>query len=256
MPRDQIAVFDLSSSRDSIIHPIVEDLRMESTEQQPEQLVTVAGRVNVPGQYPLEAGMRVADLVRAGGGLADAAYTGRAELTRYVVVEGGTRHTEVIQLDLAAALRGDPAANMTLQPYDVLSVKEVSQWTNQGERHAQGGGALPRNLQHQPGETLQSVIERAGGLTPYAFPQGAVFTRTELKQREQDEMNLLAQRMKVELSVLALRAMVTSTGGSGGNAESSMVGGVAARPATGREGGGATGHQSEPNHPRSAELRL
>jgi protein involved in polysaccharide export with SLBB domain len=224
MPRDQITVFDLSSSRDEIIHPIVEDLRTEATEQQPDQLVTVAGRVNVPGQYPLEMGMRVADLVRAGGGLADAAYTGRAELTRYVVVEGGTRHTEVVPLDLAAALRGDPAANMTLQPYDVLSVKEVSQWTNQESVMLKGEVRFPGTYNIKPGETLQSVIERAGGLTPYAFPEGAVFTRTELKEREQDEMNLLAQRMKVELSVLALRAMVTSTGGSsGGNAESSMV---------------------------------
>src|SRR6185312_5731528 len=51
MPRDQLTVFDLSSSRDRIIQPILEDLRMESTANQPEQLVTILGRVNVPGQY-------------------------------------------------------------------------------------------------------------------------------------------------------------------------------------------------------------
>src|SRR6185312_10045564 len=91
MPRDQITVFDLSSSRDRIVQPILDELRTESTAQQPEQAVSVDGRVNVPGRYPLEQGMTVADLVRAGGGLADAAYTGTAELTRYVVTPGGTR---------------------------------------------------------------------------------------------------------------------------------------------------------------------
>jgi polysaccharide biosynthesis/export protein len=223
MPRDQITVFDLSSSRDRIIQPILDDLRMESTSEQPQQVVTVDGRVNVPGQYPLEPGMTVADLIRAGGGLADAAYAAKAELTRYVVVAGGTRRTELIGVDLAGALRGKPADNVELQPYDVLSVKEVSQWSNQESITLIGQVRFPGTYSIKPGETLKSVIERAGGLTQYAFPQGAVFTRVELRQREQQQMNDLAQRMKVELGVLALRAVATSSGGNTGNAESALI---------------------------------
>lgn len=223
MPRDQITVFDLSSSRDRIVQPILNELRTESTEQQPEQVVTIDGRVNVPGQYPLEPGMRVADLIRAGGGLADAAYAGRAELTRYVVVHGGTRQTEVMTIDLAGAANGNPADNVKLQPYDILSVKEVSQWTNQESVILAGEVRFPGTYTIRPGETLKSVIERAGGLTPYAFPQGAVFTREELKNREQQEMNLLAQRMKIELGVLALRAVATTQGGNIGNADNALI---------------------------------
>jgi len=223
MPRDRLTVFDLSSSRDRIIQPIIEDLRMESTAQEPQQVVTVDGRVNVPGQYPLEMGMRVADLIRAGGGLADAAYAGKAELTRYVVVPGGTRRTELVNIDLAAALSGSPAANVKLQPYDVLSVKEVSQWANQETVLLRGEVRFPGSYTIKPGETLKSVIERAGGLTQYAFPQGAVFTRVELKQREQQQMDQLAQRMKVELGVLALRAVATSAGSNTGNASSALI---------------------------------
>lgn len=223
MPRDQITVFDLSSARDRIVQPILDELRTESTAEQPEQMVSVDGRVNVPGQYPLEPDMRVADLVRAGGGLADAAYTGKAELTRYVVVAGGTRRTELQAIDLAAALRGDPTDNVKLQPYDVLSVKEVSQWANQQTIVLRGEVRFPGTYTIEPGETLKSVVERAGGLTQYAFPQGAVFTRAELKDREQQQMDMLAQRMKVELGVLALRAVATSSGGNTGNASSALV---------------------------------
>jgi protein involved in polysaccharide export with SLBB domain len=223
MPRDQITVFDLSSSRDRIVQPILDELRTESTAQQPEQVVSVAGRVNVPGQYPLEPGMTVADLVRAGGGLADAAYAGKAELTRYVVVDGGTRRTELMSIDLAAALRGNPTGNVKLQPYDVLSVKEVSQWTNQESVILTGEVRFPGSYTIKPGETLKSVIERAGGLTQYAFPQGAVFTRLELRQREQQQMDQLAQRMKVELGVLALRAVATSSGASAGGADGALI---------------------------------
>jgi len=223
MPRDQITVFDLSSSRDRIVQPILEDLRMESTAEQPDQVVTVEGRVNVPGHYPLEPGMTVADLVRAGGGLADAAYAGKAELTRYVVVAGGTRRTELIDVDLTAALSGNVTADVKLQPYDVLSVKEVSQWENQESVTLKGEVRFPGTYTIAPGETLKSVIERAGGLTQYAFPQGAAFTRVELEHREQQQMDDLAQRMRVELGVLALRAVATSAGSNTGNASSALI---------------------------------
>jgi polysaccharide biosynthesis/export protein len=223
MPRDQITVFDLSSSRDRIVQPILDDLRMESTAAQPQQVVTVEGRVNVPGQYPLEPGMKVADLIRAGGGLADAAYAGKAELTRYVVAANGTRRTQIIDIDLAKALHGNPAADLRLEPYDALSVKEVSQWTNQESVTLIGQVRFPGVYTIKPGETLRSVVERAGGLTEYAFPQGAVFTRTELRDREQQEMDLLAQRMKIELGVLALRAVATTQGGNVGNASSALI---------------------------------
>jgi protein involved in polysaccharide export with SLBB domain len=223
LPRDQITVFDLSSSRDRIVHPILEDLRMEATAQQPEQVVTIEGRVNVPGQYPLEPGMTVADLIRAGGGLADAAYAGKAELTRYVVVNGSERRTDIMDIDAASALSGNSTANVRLDPYDVLSIKEVSQWTDQESITLKGEVRFPGTYTIQPGETLKSVIERAGGLTQFAFPRGSVFTRTELKVREQEQMDLLASRMKIELGVLALRAVATTQGASVGNSESALV---------------------------------
>lgn len=226
MPRDQLTVFDLSSSRDQIVQPILQELRTEATAEQPEQVVNVQGTVKVPGQYPLEPGMRVADLVRAGGGLADAAYGSTAELTRYVVSPGGTRRTDIMNVDLSQALSGNPAANVKLEPYDVLSVKEVSEWANQESVTLLGEVQFPGIYTIRPGETLKSVIERAGGLTRYAFPKGAVFTRKELREREQEEMNQLAERMKVELGVLALRAVATTPGGGnsvGGGAESALV---------------------------------
>lgn len=223
MPRDQITVFDQSSSRYHIIQPILDELQAQSTAEQPEQVVTVQGTVNVSGDYPLEPGMTVADLVRAGGGLKDAAYPGNAELTRYVVSQDGTRHTRIFDIDLAAALAGNPHANLALRPYDVLSVKEVSQWASQESIKLMGQVRFPGTYTIRPGETLKSVIDRAGGLTPYAFPQGAVFTRVELKQREQQEMDQLAERMKVELGVLALRAVATSQGSSVGNASNAMI---------------------------------
>ncbi len=223
MPRDQITVFNLTSSRARIIEPILHALKAESTAEQPEQVVTVDGQVNVPGHYPLEPDMHVAGLIRAGGGLADGAYTGQAELTRYYIGPRGTRHTMVYSINLAQALAGNPEANVLLQPYDVLTVSQVSQWGRHPTVTLSGQVRFPGTYTIRPGETLKSVIERAGGLTRWAFPQGAVFTRVALQRQVQHQMNRLAQRMRIELGVLALRASVTATGGAPGAAANTMI---------------------------------
>ena len=223
MPRDEITVFNLTSNRDRIIEPILHSLEAESTAEHPEQSVAIDGQVNVPGRYPLEPGMRIADLIRAGGGLSSAAYTGGAELARYVVGSDGVRRTRIYKINLTQALAGDPRDNLLLEPFDVLTVEEVSQWGRQATVTLHGQVRFPGTYTIRPGETLKSVIERAGGLTPWAFPQGAVFTRTELQRREQHEMTLLAQRMRIELGVLALRASVTATGGAAGAAANTMI---------------------------------
>lgn len=228
MPRDQVTVFDLESGRDRIIEPIIRELQLQSGFGRPEQVVQVEGRVKVPGQYPLEPGMRVSDLLRAGGGLSDAAYGGQAELARYTVVNGEERQTQLIPINLAAVLRGDPNANIELQPFDDLSVKQLSLWSDQEHVTLLGQVRFPGVYTIQDGETLKSVLLRAGGLTKFAFPEGSVFTRVELKEREQDQLNLLAQRTQTDLTTLALEGVAASTitggGGGGGGVNALAVG--------------------------------
>jgi polysaccharide export outer membrane protein len=214
MPRDRITVFDLASGRDHVIQPVLDELRLQSNSQQPTQVVRVDGRVRVPGEYPLEQGMTVADLIRAGGGLTDAAYGGQAELTRYKVVDGETRRTDLINIDLAAAMRYGSEANVTLEPFDNLSVKEVSQWNNQESVVLQGEVRFPGRYAIKRGETLRSVIVRAGGLTDAAFPEGSVFTREELKKREQEQLEMLATRMQTDLTALALSGAAANQSGA------------------------------------------
>ena len=204
LPRDQIMVFDLASGRDHIIRPVLDELRLQSNAAEPTEVVHVFGRVKVPGDYPLESGMTIVDLVRAGGGLSDAAYGGKAELTRYRIENGQTRRTDLIEIDLAQALRGDPKENLKLEPFDILSVKEVSEWRSQESVTLTGEVRFPGRYDIKRGETLVSVLARAGGLTEYAFPEGSVFTRDELKRREQEQMDALADRMQTDLAAMAI----------------------------------------------------
>jgi protein involved in polysaccharide export with SLBB domain len=216
MPRDVIRVFDLQNSRQYVMQPLMEQLRLQADLAQPTEIVHVDGRVKVPGDYPLEPGMRISDLLRAGGSLESSAYTGRAELSRYTVVNGDQRRTEVLAVDLDAVRRGNPQADIPLQPFDRLSVKEVSGWTEQEQVTLSGEVRFPGTYAIKRGETLRSVLERAGGLTDLAFPEGAVFTRQELKRQEQEQLDRLAERMKMDIAEMAL--MGTRAGQAGSEA--------------------------------------
>ncbi|MEJ0005353.1 MAG: SLBB domain-containing protein [Steroidobacteraceae bacterium] len=206
LARDEITVFDFQTGRERIIQPLLDDLRLQGDSSRPASIVRVDGRVKVPGEYPLEQGMRVRDLIRAGGSLADSAYGGLAELARYEIVDGQSRQTQLIEVDLAAALRGEANANILLQPFDALSIKEISLWGDRERVVLAGQVRFPGTYAIKHGETLKSVLARAGGLTEFAFPEGAVFSRTELLAREQQQLDFLGQRMQTDIATMALQA--------------------------------------------------
>ncbi len=205
LPRDRIIVFDVESGRRQVLDPMLDEVRRQSRIDQPTEVVRIDGRIKERGDYPLEPNMHVSDLLRAGGGLTDAAYGAKAELTRYRV-NNDSRQTQLLEIDLAAILRGDSSADLLLQPFDFLNVKEVPEWSEQEQITLLGEVRFPGNYPIQRGETLRSVLDRAGGLTSLAFPTGSVFTRKELRDREQEQIDRLATRLQSDLASAALRA--------------------------------------------------
>lgn len=214
MPRDEVLVFDLEAGRARVLEPLLDEIRLQSSIEQPTEIVHIEGRVRAPGEYPLEPGMTVSDLLRAGGRPDDAAYGGRAELTRYSVASGAQRQTELIEVDLTAALRGDPEADVPLQPFDFLSVKELPEWGAEETVTLKGEVRFPGIYPVRRGETLQSVLRRAGGLNEHAFAEGAIFARLELKRREQEQIDRLSDRLQRDLASLALQGAAANQGGA------------------------------------------
>lgn len=217
-PRDQIFVFDLTASRARVVAPVITDLELQSTPENLAQIVSIDGRLKAPGRYPLEPTMRVSDLIRAGGGLEDSAFRGDAELTRYEVVDGKARQTDLVKVDLAAIRRGDAGTDISLKPYDVLIVKTTPLWDEPGSIVLAGEVRFPGKYPIHRGETLYSVLQRAGGFTDIAFGEGAVFIREELKKREKEQIELLTNRFQRDLTALSLQAIASSaaTNGSAG----------------------------------------
>ena len=145
------------------------------------QVVTVSGMVFDPNQYRLAPEMRVSDLVDVAGGLKKNAYHRSAEITRrHISQEGMT--TEKVDVDLEQALAGDPEQNLLLRDYDYLVVRPIPELEFGRTVEVRGEVRFPGAYPVRRGETLSSVVERAGGYTERAYLKGAMFTRESARE--------------------------------------------------------------------------
>ena len=202
---DTVNVFSLELGRQRIIEPLLDELELQSTVDSPVQKVQVSGNVRAPGEYPLESMMRVSDLIRAGGDLSEEAYALEAELTRYFVHAGGRRDTEIVKIDLAAIRRGNESVNLELREHDYLIINRIPDWDSIWTVTLEGEVMFPGAYRIRRGETLADILQRAGGLAPGAFPEGAIFLREFLKELEKDQIEALVRRMEADLASISLQ---------------------------------------------------
>jgi len=162
--------------------------------------VTVQGAVQMPGEYPFGSGMRISDLFLIAGGPKEEAYLKEAELTRYKVIDGEKRIINHIKLDLSKALAGNAHDNIILSEDDVLMVRSISNWRPYEQVELKGEVMYPGMYAIEEGETIEQLLERAGGLTGHAYVQAAVFTRESIKAEQEKQMKEAAARLQREIS--------------------------------------------------------
>lgn len=193
--RDQLVVFPNQGTREDLLEPILDDLRQQAGMNQDVQIVDITGRVKAPGEYPLTAPMTVSELVRAAGGGVDDSYPREVEIIRRTIVNGQRREITRNVIDLS-----DPeAARTLLSPYDTVNVRPIQGWYKTERVQLLGEVKLPGEYVIQPNETIESVVRRAGGFTQEAYLPGTIFSREEIRARQQAELARQGQRLKSEL---------------------------------------------------------
>jgi protein involved in polysaccharide export with SLBB domain len=186
--------------------------------RQPEQVspanVYVRGDVARPGRYPLVANMRVSDLVRSAGGLLRSANPDSGDLTHYAISNSSGERVQAghQDLSLAAALAGNEDHNLPLHDGDVLTVPQQASWNDIGATVTlRGEVRKPGVYGIRPGDRLSSLLKRAGGLLPTAYPRAAVFERNEVRELQQKNRQELIQRLEQESTVVKTSASTTGT---------------------------------------------
>jgi protein involved in polysaccharide export with SLBB domain len=132
----------------------------------------------------------------------------------YAVIERLNRvdlSTQVIPFNLGkAVIAGDAANNLELQPGDVVTIysqKDIRVPVSRQTRLVSLEGEIgsPGVYQLQPGDTLQSLIARAGGFTQQAYIYGLEFSREETRQRQRENLAAAIARLESLSAVQAAR---------------------------------------------------
>jgi len=159
--------------------------------------VSIYGEVLRPGEYPLAQDMKISDLVRLAGGFKRSALRVTADLTSYVVQNGEKIVTENSVVALEPAFSGDPKADLSLKPGDVLTIRQLSGWNDIGAAITLSGEVQhPGTYGIQEAEKLSSVLKRAGGFSDNAYPYGAVLERDQVRELDQKSRATLIQRIE------------------------------------------------------------
>ena len=165
----------------------------------------IRGEVYKPNVFPYAANTKLEDLIIMAGGLTESASTVRVDVTRRIIDRKGTKKQKEIAQTFSFGVKdgfvveGEPG--FVLEPYDQVFVRrspgysEKVNVTVSGEVEFEGDYSL--NVRN---ERLSDVLEKAGGLTEFAYIEGArlerLMTPEEYKQA-QELMDMVASNNNI-----------------------------------------------------------
>lgn len=164
------------------------------------EYVVLSGAVKRPGQYGYRAGMRLSDLISSSDSLLPRAYLKKAEVTHYIVIDGEVRKTSRSEFSIEDLLAS--AEDVLLKPYDEVMVRSVTDWSESVRVEVGGEVRFPGTYPVAKGETLSSVIERAGGYSEDAYLPGAVFSRQSIREQQRREHKAMIAQIEQEIGML------------------------------------------------------
>ncbi|MCF7478251.1 SLBB domain-containing protein [Vibrio sp. J2-4] len=195
------------NTRRTLLAPVLLQLQQQSRLGLAPQIAEVFGEVKHPGRYPITPRMKVSTLIEAAGGLTYNAFTINAELARTAINSADERaYIDVERIDLRKAIQGSASDDAIIVGRDRLNILEKPNVKLQSTVTLQGEVRFPGTYTVRQGETLSELLDRAGGLTEFAHPQGAIFTREALRLQEQKLLNQYAADMRKETAKKTFRA--------------------------------------------------
>lgn len=167
--------------------------------------ISIQGEVRLPGQYDFVEKLTLKDLILQSGGFTDAAYK-KIEIARLLKRDSLSSTDNQSNIILQTEINGkdlslSDAANIALEPYDVITVRRIAGYLKpesviiSGQIQYPGPYSLG-NLS----ERVSDVIKRAGGFTPDAYPEGAYLKRfkTQIDKEKAKEAIVKLQKTTVD----------------------------------------------------------
>lgn len=169
-----------------------------------KQFVRIEGAVKNPKSVPFMEGLKAEDLIIMAGGFIEGADASTIHLSRQVNDENFKTISEVQHISLSPDLKVS-SGSVTLQPNDIVTVRYQKGYSAQQLIKIEGEISFPGHYSIlTKDERISDFIERAGGITPYAYLKGATLIRKmkDLSDKEQikqlQELNNATNEIKIE----------------------------------------------------------
>jgi len=170
--------------RRAILDPIIDFLVLQSNKGFDQQIVDIYGGVDFPGRYPLAANSTLEDVFNAAGGLNNESYISEIE-----IISREFQGKRILRKRDTKVFKGNKET--IVQPLDQITVKKRGEFINTAT--VNGEVFFPGTYPISEGETLSSLIKRAGGLKGTAALRAAVFQREVLKDLEMSRIKKLKE---------------------------------------------------------------
>lgn len=145
--------------------------------------VQILGAVQQPGRVPFVENMTLKDLIFQANGFKRSAAPYRVEVARRIESKDSTfvptKVARIYQFNIGEDLKLEPkGAKFVLQPFDKVFVRTSPAYQEQEDVTVKGEVMFPGEYTLSHKDTrISDLIERAGGLTEYAYINGGNLTR-------------------------------------------------------------------------------
>jgi protein involved in polysaccharide export with SLBB domain len=161
-----------------------------------ENRIKIEGAVFRPDYYSYNEGMRISDLITRAEGLKEDAYTKRARITRLQT----NLTTEIVNVDLSAAMSGDLSADVELKREDIITVYSILDFREEYKITIDGEVKNPGEYDYFDNLTLNDLVVQVGGLT------GSASKRVEIARMVKSDEIDDADPKRIELVELEITA--------------------------------------------------
>lgn len=170
-----------------------------------EQSVFIRGAVRRPGAYPVAEGITLDNIIAVAGGLTLDANRESIEVTSKNLGDGhqsfGRSGTQRTIIDLNTT----QAENITLSSGDTIRINQKFRKTDEKTVLIIGEVLHPGEYDVLNGDKVSDLIERAGGLTQQAYPEGSIFSRESERKSEELRFRKAAHDMRQRLAAAVER---------------------------------------------------
>lgn len=154
--------------------------------------LTIDGEVQNPGTYDFVDEMTVEDLIYMSGGFKQSAARSFVEVARRVNPDSASdinRSADIFNFPISKDLSlSDQASKFKLQPFDLVVIRKSPFFQEQEIVEIEGEAKFPGKYSlERKNERISSLLQRAGGLSPYAYAKGATLIRRTEYYKAQDQ---------------------------------------------------------------------